>query len=115
MVSLVRRCSLEEALASQIRAFITRYLKFDVGSIGDGSHLSGDLGLDLMEVTELMIVLEEQFGVEGEIADEPAHMEFVGDLVRYIEDNKRAVKGVTESGQMISSFTRSPACPASDA
>ena len=91
MTSLMRRCSVEEALASQIRAFITRYLKFDVGSIGDGSHLSDDLGLDLIDVTELMIVLEREFGVEGEIADEPAHMEFVGDLIRYIEDNKRVV------------------------
>ena len=93
MTSLIRRCSLEEALASQIRGFITRYLKFDVGSIGDGSHLSDDLGLDLIDVTELMIVLEREFGVEGEIADEPAHMEFVGDLIRYIEDNKSPVEG----------------------
>ena len=91
MTSLIRRCSLEEALASQIRAFITRYLKFDVGSIGDGSHLSDDLGLDLIDVTELMIVLEREFGVEEEIVDEPADMEFVGDLIRYIEDNKRVV------------------------
>ena len=93
MTSLTQRCSLEEALASQIRAFITRYLKFDFGSIGDGSHLSDDLGLDLIDVTELMIALEKQFGVEGEIADEPNHMEFVGDLIHYIEDNKRPVEG----------------------
>jgi hypothetical protein len=50
MTSLIRRCSLEESLASQIRTFITRYLKFDVGSIGGGSHLSDDLGLDLQRV-----------------------------------------------------------------
>jgi len=93
MTSLIRRCSLEESLASQIRTFITRYLKFDVGSIGGGSHLSDDLGLDLIDVTELMIALEKQFGVEGEIADEPNQMEFVSDLIRYIEDNKRAEKG----------------------
>ena len=78
-------------MQSQIRTFITRYLKFDVGSIGGGSHLSDDLGLDLIDVTELMIALEKQFGVEGEIADEPNQMEFVSDLIRYIEDNKRAV------------------------
>ena len=55
--------------------------------------MSDDLGLDLIDVTELMIALEKQFGVEGEIADEPNQMEFVSDLIRYIEDNKRAVKG----------------------
>ena len=69
-------------MQSQIRTFITRYLKFDVGSIGGGSHLSDDLGLDLIDVTELMIALEKQFGVEGEIADEPNQMEFVSDLIR---------------------------------
>jgi acyl carrier protein len=98
MTSLIRQYSLEEPLASQIRAFITRSLKFDLGSIGDGSHLYEDLGLDLIDVTELMIALEKRFGVEGEVAEEPTHMEFVGDLIHYIEDNKRSVRGVTESG-----------------
>ena len=98
MTSLIRQYSLEESLASQIRAFITRSLKFDTGSIGDGSHLYEDLGLDLIDVTELMIALEKQFGIEGEVADEPTHMEFVRDLIHYIEDNKRSVRGVTESG-----------------
>ena len=93
MTSLIRQYSLEESLASQIRAFITRSLKFDTGSIGDGSHLYEDLGLDLIDVTELMIALEKQFGVQGEVVDEPTHMEFVGDLIRYIEDNKRPVEG----------------------
>jgi acyl carrier protein len=91
MTTLVQAFALEESLASQICTFITRYLKFDVGSIGDGSHLSDDLGLDLIDVTDLTIALEKQFEVEAEIADEPHQMEFVSDLIRYIEDNKRVV------------------------
>jgi acyl carrier protein len=93
MASVIRAFSLQESLASQIRAFITRYLKFDVGSIGDGSHLADDLGLDLIDVTELMILLEREFGVEEEIAAEPNQMEFVSDLIRYIECNKRVWGG----------------------
>jgi len=48
----------------------------------NGSHLCDDLGLDLIDITELMIVLEREFGVEEEITDEPNQMEFVSDLIR---------------------------------
>ena len=47
--------------------------------------MSDDLGLDLIDVTELMIVLEQQFGAEGEITDEPDQVESVGGLIRHIE------------------------------
>ena len=91
-LALIRRSSTEGFLASQIRAFIAQYLKVEVDSIGAHSHLADDFGLDLLDITELLVVLEEQFAADGELTDEPNQIEFVGDLIRYIEAGKRAVE-----------------------
>ena len=47
------------------------------------SALAGDLGLDSLEMVELMIALEDAFGVELEESDlDPAGLERVEDLYR---------------------------------
>ena len=56
------------------------------------SHLTEDFGLDLFEITALLTVLEERFGVDDETADEPNRIEFVGDLIRYIESRTKEEK-----------------------
>ena len=76
-VALVQRASVEVSLESEIRAFIPQYLKLDIGSLDAHSHLTDDFGLDLFDITELLIVLEERFGVEPESTDELKQIEFV--------------------------------------
>src|SRR5947209_15875568 len=88
-VALVERFSAEVLLAGQIQAFIAQRLKVHIASMDAHSHLTDDFGLDLFEVTELLTALEERFGVDAETADEPNHIEFVGDLIHYIESAVR--------------------------
>jgi acyl carrier protein len=86
VLTLTRRISSpkEGLLANQIRTFIAEHLGVDVDSIGVDSHFRDDLGLDLLDVVELMILLEEKF-TNGKITDEGDGIEFVGDLIRHIE------------------------------
>ena len=77
--------ALKGSLASEIRARIAEHVGVDVECINDDSHLSEDFELDLLDISELTIVLEEQFGAEEKITDEPNQIEFVGDLIRHIE------------------------------
>jgi acyl carrier protein len=96
--ALFQPSSPEAVLASKIRAFIAQFLKVDVVSIGVHSHLTDDFGLDLLDITELMIALEEQFGAEGEIMDDaPIRIETVEDLIRHIESSKRALRDLKNS------------------
>ena len=67
----------EGFLASKIRARIAEHVGVDIESINDNSHLSNDFGLDLLDIIELMILLERQFGAEGKITDEPNQIEIV--------------------------------------
>ena len=91
-VALVQRSSAELFLSSEIHAFIAQHLKVDVASMDAHSHLTEDFGLDLFEITALLTVLEERFGVDAETADEPNQIEFVGDLIRYIEGSTKEEK-----------------------
>ncbi|MFA6547200.1 MAG: acyl carrier protein [Limisphaerales bacterium] len=47
-----------------------------------------DLGADSLDTVELIMALEEEFGIE--VPDEEAEkLVSVGDVTRYIEDNKK--------------------------
>lgn len=87
-LALIQRSSAEGSLASQIRTFIAQYLKVDADSIDAHSSLTDDFRLDLFDITELIIVLEQQFCAEGEITDDPNQIECVGDLIRHIEQHQ---------------------------
>jgi acyl carrier protein len=84
-----RISALEEGfLTSKIRACIATHLGVDVEFITDESHFRDDLGLDWLDIIELMILLEGQFA-DGRATDE-AEIEFVGDLIHHIESSNHA-------------------------
>jgi len=93
-VTLSRRISAlkEASLASKICTFIAEYLSVDVESITTDSHLSDDLGLDLLDVVELTILLEDQF-TRGDVTNETVQIEFVGDLICHIDGQSCDGKG----------------------
>jgi acyl carrier protein len=79
----------EEFRTSKIRACIAEHLDVDVESVSDDTHFRDDLGLDLIDILELIILLEDQFA-DGRVMDEDDEIEFVGDLIRCIENSNRA-------------------------
>ena len=99
MVSLafVQRSSAEKFLASEIHAFIAQRLKVDIAFMDAHSHMTDDFGLDLVEITELLTALEERFGVDPENADQPNQIEFVDDLIHYIQSAVRMGMGETQT------------------
>ena len=74
--------------SSRIRACIAEHLGVDVESVSDELHFRDDLGLDWLDIIELLILLEEQFA-DGRATDE-AEIEFVGDLIHHIESCNHA-------------------------
>jgi len=76
----------EGSAIDKIRELVAAHLEVDVSRVTDDAHLIEDLGADWLDRLELMILLEDHFaGLE--ITDSDAdQIEFVGDLIRYIED-----------------------------
>ncbi|GHR12861.1 acyl carrier protein [Helicobacter pylori] len=77
------------ALFEDIQAVIAEQLNVDVAQVAPEAEFVKDLGADSLDVVELIMALEEKFGIE--IPDEQAEkIVNVGDVVKYIEDNKLA-------------------------
>ncbi|GAA7099411.1 acyl carrier protein [Helicobacter pylori] len=77
------------ALFEDIQAVIAEQLNVDVAQVTPEAEFVKDLGADSLDVVELIMALEEKFSIE--IPDEQAEkIVNVGDVVKYIEDNKLA-------------------------
>ncbi|WQV00333.1 acyl carrier protein [Helicobacter pylori] len=72
-----------------MQAVISEQLNVDTAQVTPEAEFVKDLGADSLDVVELIMALEEKFGIE--IPDEQAEkIVNVGDVVKYIEGNKLA-------------------------
>ncbi|MGM0534341.1 MAG: acyl carrier protein [Campylobacterota bacterium] len=75
------------AILDEVKEVVVEQLSVDAGEVKEESKFVEDLGADSLDVVELVMALEEKFGIE--IPDEDAEkIATVSDAVKYIEDNK---------------------------
>ncbi|MDH4140770.1 MAG: acyl carrier protein [Coriobacteriia bacterium] len=75
-----------EAIMEKVREVIVDQLNVDEGDINVESAFIDDLGADSLDIVELVMALEDQFGIS--IPDEEAEsIRTVGDAVKYISVN----------------------------
>lgn len=73
------------AVADKVKAIIAEQLGVKPEEVTPTASFIDDLGADSLDTVELVMALEEEFGVE--IPDEDAEkMTTVGDAVKYIEE-----------------------------
>ena len=72
----------------KIRSIISEQLSIDdVDTITLDSSLTEDLEADSLDAVEVIMALEDEFGIE--IPDEEAeHFKTIGDICKFIENNK---------------------------
>ena len=69
-----------------LKKFLVDEMNIDEANISMEAELSGDLGINSLELADLVYLCEEKFSVE--IADEDLHnFVTVGDVVNYLEKN----------------------------
>ncbi len=69
---------------NKVKKILAAQLDIDVNKITESTDIAEDLGADSLDVVELMMSIEEEFGIE--ISDEEArNFKTVGDVVSYIE------------------------------
>lgn len=72
------------AVADKVKSIIAEQLGIKLEEITDTASFIDDLGADSLDTVELVMALEEEFGIE--IPDEDAEkMTTVGDAIKYIE------------------------------
>ena len=80
-----------EAVADRVRAIIAEQLGVKLEEVTDAASFIEDLGADSLDTVELVMALEEEFGIE--IPDEDAEkMVSVGDAIKYIETKTASAK-----------------------
>ena len=73
-----------EAISDRVRAIIAEQLGVKLEEVTDAASFIEDLGADSLDTVELVMALEEEFGIE--IPDEDAEkMVTVGDAIKYID------------------------------
>ncbi len=71
----------------KVRALICEQLDLDEESVTAESVITDDLGADSLDVVDLIMTFEDEFGIE--IPDEDVEkIKTVGDIVKHIEDNQ---------------------------
>ncbi len=75
-----------EEIFDKVRDVIVDQLNVDETEVTEEASFIDDLGADSLDIVELVMALEEQFGVS--IPDEEAeNIKTVGDAVTYISEN----------------------------
>ncbi len=71
----------------KLKEIIAEQLEIDADSVTAETRLGEDLNADSLDIVEMLMALEDEFGVD--IPDEEIEkMKTVGDVVAYIENNK---------------------------
>ena len=69
----------------KVKKVIAEQLGVDSSEITSESHFTNDLGADSLDSVELIMALEEEYGIE--IPDEDAEkIQTVGDVIKYINN-----------------------------
>lgn len=71
---------------SKVKAIISKELDIDPDSISLSSDLAKDLNADSVEAVEVILALEDEFGIEFE-DDDISKISTIQNLVDYIESN----------------------------
>lgn len=72
-------------ISQKVKSIIAEQLGVKVEEVTDSASFVDDLGADSLDTVELVMALEEEFGIE--IPDEDAEkMTNVGEAIRYLEE-----------------------------
>ena len=71
----------------KIREMIAENLNIDMNTITESASFKEDLGVDSLDLFELVMALEEEFGVEIPTEDLEG-LTTVGDVARYVESHQ---------------------------
>ena len=73
-------------ITEKLKQIVAAQLKIEADSIEDGTDIVDDLGADSLDIVEILMVIEEQFGVA--IPDEDiTGLRTLADMQAYIESN----------------------------
>lgn len=74
-------------MLEQIKKLIAENLEINTDNVTEESSFKDDLGIDSLDLFELVMAMEEEFGIEIP-SDDLENMSTIGDVIKYIGDHK---------------------------
>lgn len=83
----------DNEIMARADAALAEEFELDPADLTPQARFKDDLGLDSLDAVDMVVALEQAFGIK--IGKDPALLEIrtVGDLHRYLIDKKRALEG----------------------
>ena len=76
-------------IADRVKKIVVEHLGVEEDKVVEGASFIDDLGADSLDIVELVMAFEEEFGIE--IPDDAGKdIQTVGDAVKFIQDNADA-------------------------
>ena len=76
------------SIEQQVKAIVAEQLGVKEEEVTNDASFVDDLGADSLDTVELVMALEEEFGIE--VPDEQAEkLQSVGDVIKYVEENAK--------------------------
>ncbi|NWG45418.1 MAG: acyl carrier protein [Alphaproteobacteria bacterium] len=73
-------------ISERVKKIVVEHLDVEADKVTENASFIDDLGSDSLDIVELVMAFEEEFGVE--IPDEAAEtIQTVGDAIKFIEQN----------------------------
>lgn len=72
-----------ETTSDRVRAVIAHELSVDIQQVTDTASIDVDLGADSLDTIELIMALEQEFGIE--ISEEEFTFDQVGAIIQYVD------------------------------
>ncbi len=82
----MERLVLDMEINEKLRQIIANQLRIETDSVEDTTDIVEDLGADSLDIVEILMVIEEQFGVSIP-DDEVTGLKNISDIQAYIEAN----------------------------
>ena len=77
-------------VAAKVKEIIVEKLGVDPSEVTENASFTNDLGADSLDIVELVMDFEKQFGIEIPDDDAGDKIATVGDAIKYIEDKVNA-------------------------
>jgi acyl carrier protein len=78
----------EQTIEQRVKKIIVDQLSVNADQVTPEAKFIEDLGADSLDTVELVMALEEEFGIE--VPDEQAEkLQSVGDVIKYIEETQQ--------------------------
>lgn len=74
-----------ENINEKVKAIVAEKLGVDIEMVADSANFQADLGADSLDIVELVMDFEKEFGIEIPDDDAGDNIVTVADAIRYIE------------------------------